>query len=29
MVAFEGFLEGLGYPYRREAQNAAYEMFLG
>jgi threonine dehydratase len=28
-VAFEGFLEGLGYPYRREAGNAAYEMFLG
>ncbi len=27
--AFEGFLEGLGYPYRREAENAAYEMFLG
>jgi threonine dehydratase len=29
MGAFEGFLEGLGYPYRREAENAAYEMFLG
>ena len=27
--AFEGFLEGLGYPYHREVQNAAYEMFLG
>ena len=25
---FEAFLEGLGYPYQREAQNAAYEMFL-
>jgi threonine dehydratase len=28
-VAFEGFLDGLGYPYRHEAGNAAYEMFLG
>ena len=28
-AAFEGFLEGLGYPYQREAQNTAYEMFLG
>jgi threonine dehydratase len=27
--AFEAFLEGLGYPYQREAGNAAYEMFLG
>jgi threonine dehydratase len=27
--AFEAFLEGLGYRYQREAQNAAYEMFLG
>ena len=27
--AFETFLEGLGYPYQREGQNAAYEMFLG
>jgi threonine dehydratase len=26
---FEGFLEGLGYPNQREAQNVAYEMFLG
>jgi threonine dehydratase len=26
---FEGFLEGLGYLYQREANNAAYEMFLG
>ena len=25
---FEAFLEGLGYPYQREAQNAAYQMFL-
>jgi threonine dehydratase len=29
MPAFEGFLEGLGYPYRREVHNAAYDMFLG
>jgi threonine dehydratase len=29
MTAFELFLEGLGYRYQREAQNAAYEMFLG
>ena len=28
-AAFEAFLEGLGYPYSREADNAAYEMFLG
>jgi threonine dehydratase len=28
-AAFEAFLEGLGYPYQREAHNAAYEMFLG
>jgi threonine dehydratase len=28
-AAFEGFLEGLGYRYQREMQNAAYEMFLG
>ena len=28
-LPFEEFLEGLGYPYQREAQNAAYEMFLG
>jgi threonine dehydratase len=27
--AFEGFLEGLGYLYQREVNNAAYEMFLG
>jgi threonine dehydratase len=27
--AFELFLHGLGYNYQREAQNAAYEMFLG
>jgi threonine dehydratase len=27
--SFEAFLEGLGYPYQREARNAAYEMFLG
>ncbi len=26
---FESFLEGLGYRYQREAQNAAYDMFLG
>jgi threonine dehydratase len=26
--AFEQFLKGLGYPYHREAHNAAYEMFL-
>jgi threonine dehydratase len=26
---FEEFLEGLGYLYQREAQNTAYEMFLG
>ncbi len=25
---FEAFLEGLGYPYQREADNAAYGMFL-
>jgi threonine dehydratase len=28
-TAFESFLNGLGYRYQREAQNAAYEMFLG
>jgi threonine dehydratase len=28
MRAFEGFLEGLGYPYQREGHNTAYEMFL-
>jgi threonine dehydratase len=27
--AFEAFLEGLGYRYQREAQNPAYDMFLG
>jgi threonine dehydratase len=27
--AFEEFLERLGYPHQREAQNAAYDMFLG
>src|SRR5688572_5770228 len=27
--SFEAFLEGLGYPYQREAQNIAYELFLG
>jgi threonine dehydratase len=27
--AFEEFLQGLGYRYQREANNAAYEMFLG
>jgi threonine dehydratase len=26
---FDEFLQGLGYPYQREARNAAYEMFLG
>ena len=26
--SFEAFLEGLGYPYQREAHNAAYDMFL-
>jgi threonine dehydratase len=26
---FEAFLEGLGYPYQREAENAAYGLFLG
>ena len=26
---FEAFLDGLGYGYQREANNAAYEMFLG
>jgi len=29
MTAFEAFLQGLGYPYQREAGNVAYEMFLG
>jgi threonine dehydratase len=29
MGDFEAFLEGLGYRYQREAENAAYEMFLG
>jgi threonine dehydratase len=28
-AAFEEALEGLGYPYQREAKNAAYELFLG
>jgi threonine dehydratase len=28
-TAFESFLNGLGYRYQREAQNAAYDMFLG
>ncbi len=28
-AAFDAFLEGLGYPYQREADNAAYQMFLG
>jgi threonine dehydratase len=27
--AFEEALDGLGYPYQREAKNVAYEMFLG
>ena len=27
--AFDVFLYGLGYRYQREAQNAAYDMFLG
>jgi threonine dehydratase len=27
--SFDAFLLGLGYPYRLEARNAAYEMFLG
>jgi threonine dehydratase len=27
--SFEAFLEGLGYPYQREVQNIAYELFLG
>jgi threonine dehydratase len=26
---FGEFLHGLGYPYQREARNAAYELFLG
>jgi threonine dehydratase len=26
--AFDAFLQGLGYPFHREEQNAAYEMFL-
>jgi threonine dehydratase len=26
---FEAVLEGLGYPFRREVDNTAYEMFLG
>jgi threonine dehydratase len=26
---FGEFLQGLGYPYQREARNAAYELFLG
>ena len=29
MPAFETFLEGLGYRYQRERDNAAYQMFLG
>jgi threonine dehydratase len=28
-AAFESFLDGLGYRYQREVDNAAYEMFLG
>ena len=28
MPAFESFLEGLGYPYQIERDNAAYDMFL-
>jgi threonine dehydratase len=28
-AAFESFLNGLAYRYQREAQNAAYDMFLG
>jgi threonine dehydratase len=28
MPSFEAFLEGLGYRYQREGQNAAYELFL-
>jgi threonine dehydratase len=28
MTEFESFLGGLGYGYRRESRNAAYEMFL-
>lgn len=28
-IAFEEALEGLGYPFRYEERNAAYEMFLG
>jgi threonine dehydratase len=27
--AFEAFLDGLDYPYQREARNAAYDLFLG
>jgi threonine dehydratase len=29
MPAFDTFLEGLGYRYQRERDNAAYQMFLG
>ena len=29
MPAFETFLQGLGYRYQRERDNAAYQMFLG
>ncbi len=28
MPAFEAFLDGLGYPYAHERDNAAYELFL-
>jgi threonine dehydratase len=28
MAEFEGFLEGLGYPYHREHDNRAYDLFL-
>ena len=26
---FQKFLDDLGYPYHREAENPAYKMFLG
>jgi threonine dehydratase len=29
MLAFETFLEGLGYRYQRERENPAYQLFLG
>jgi threonine dehydratase len=29
MPAFQEFLDALGYPYEREAANAAYQLFLG